>query len=279
NAAAGQPSAGAIGASLFVSDPITISAENSSSENISAENISAENISAENISAENISAENISAENISAENFGIQETTWVVRASGDPTKAYTALPNIDKAYASDYDFHMVIYRLSSIGACVDASGKMSVQYQATVVANTGAANISAENISAENISAENGFPSDASNILNNSVFTPKPGRTAGGTSGAAATQSGGFRVGEGLDAQPPETEFTVVKLLAIPKKPLGQITAPYDAAANPASLTVSDYWCDTNCVPVQKGSDLVVGSALSVAATTMQNGQSVLVSP
>ncbi len=70
---------------LVVSPPINISAEN-----ISAENISAENISAENISAENISAENISAENISAENMGIQETTWLVQATGDANKSYVA---------------------------------------------------------------------------------------------------------------------------------------------------------------------------------------------
>ena len=71
---------------------------------------------------------------------------------------------------------MLIYRLASVGACIDATGKATLQYQATVVANTGAANISAENISAENISAENGFPGDSTNILNNSVFTPKPGK-------------------------------------------------------------------------------------------------------
>src|SRR5262249_13004129 len=155
NAVGSQPSAGSSPGSVVVSDPLNISAENISAENISAENISAENISAENISAGNISAENISAENISAENQGIQETTWVVKASGDPTKAYTALVTVDKAYSTDYAFHVVIYRLASIGACVDTTGQATVQYQATVVSNTGPANISAENISAENISAEN----------------------------------------------------------------------------------------------------------------------------
>src|SRR5262249_19254416 len=154
NAVSGGASNPATPGSLTVSDPLAISAENISAENISAENISAENISAENISAENISAENISAENISAENLGVQETTWVIQASGDPTKVYTALANVDKAYSSDYDFHLIIYRLASVGACVDANGKPTVQYSATVVANTGAVNISAENISAENISAE-----------------------------------------------------------------------------------------------------------------------------
>ena len=272
NPAGSQPSAGTAGASLVVSDPLNISAEN-----ISAENISAENISAENISAENISAENISAENISAENLGIQETTWVIRAGGDPTKAYSALPNIDKAYSPDYDFHMLIYRLASVGACVDATGKATLQYQATVVANTGGANISAENISAENISAENGFPAESTNILNNSIFTPKPAKTSGTTTTAAAgsVPPGGFRIGEGVEAQPPETEFTVVKLLAIPKKPVSQITQPYDPAINPASLTVSDYWCDTNCAPIQKGSDLVVGPALAVNSTSVVAGQQV----
>ncbi|HET6956270.1 MAG TPA: HYR domain-containing protein, partial [Vicinamibacterales bacterium] len=279
NAVGAQPSAGSSGASLIVSDPLNISAENISAENISAENISAENISAENISAENISAENISAENISAENMGIQETTWVIQASGDPTRAYTALANVDKAYSSDYDFHVVIYRLSSVGACVDATGKTTLQYHATVIANTGAANISAENISAENISAENisaenGFPSDSTNIINNSVFTPKPGKPKTSTANAAAAPSGGFRVGEGVDAQPPETEFTVVKLLAIPKKPLSQIASRYNAANNPASLTVSDYWCDANCAPVLKGADLVVGGALSASPVSLNAGLS-----
>ena len=279
NAVGAQPSAGSSGASLIVSDPLNISAENISAENISAENISAENISAENISAENISAENISAENISAENMGIQETTWVVQASGDPTKAYTALANVDKAYSSDYDFHVVIYRLSSVGACVDVNGKTTLQYHATVVANTGAVNISAENISAENISAENisaenGFPSDSTNIINNSVFTPKPGKPKTSTTATvAAAPTNGFRIGEGVEAQPPETEFTVVKLLAIPKKPLSQITARYNAADNPASLTVSDYWCDANCAPVLKGADLVVGGALSASPVSLNAGQ------
>jgi len=271
NATGSQPSAGSTGPSLVVSDPLNISAEN-----ISAENISAENISAENISAENISAENISAENISAENLGIQETTWVIRAGGDPTKTYTALPNIDKAYSPDYDFHMLIYRLTSVGACVDASGKATVQYQATVVANTGRANISAENISAENISAENGFPGEPTNILNNSIFTPKPAKASGTTSTAANANlpPGGYRIGEGVEAQPPETEFTVVKVLAIPKKPVSQITAPYDPAINPASLTISDYWCD-NCTPIEKGSDLVVGPSLAVGSTSVVPGQQV----
>ena len=151
----------------------------------------------------------------------------MIQASGDPTKAYTALANVDKAYSTDYNFHVVIYRLSSTGACVDTNGRMSLQYSATVIANTGAANISAENISAENISAENisaenGFPSDPTNILNNSVFTPKPSAPtpSSGSRLAAAVPSGGYRIGEGVDAQPPEREFTVVKLIAIPKKPL-----------------------------------------------------------
>jgi hypothetical protein len=270
NAIGSRPSAGASGASLLVSDPLNISAEN-----ISAENISAENISAENISAENISAENISAENISAENLGIQETTWVIQAGGDPTKAYTALPNVDKAYSSDYNFHMTIYRLGSIGACVDTTGRATVQYQATVVANTGAVNISAENISAENISAENGFPSDTTNIINNSVFTPKPGKpkTTAAPAGAPIVPVGGFRIGEGVDAQPPETEFTVVKLFAIPKKPLSEITTRYNPATNPASLTVSDYWCDAACAPVLKGADLVVGPAVHVSPASIRSGQ------
>jgi hypothetical protein len=272
---------------ITVTDPLNISAENISAENISAENISAENISAENISAENISAENISAENISAENLGVQETTWVIQASGDPTKAYTALANVDKAYSSDYDFHVVIYRLSSVGACVDTNGRVSLQYSATVVANTGAVNISAENISAENISAENisaenGFPSDTSNILNNSVFTPKPSPAPASGSrlaAAAAVPADGYRIGEGVEAQPPEREFTVVKLIAIPKKPLSQITTPYSPASNPASLTVASYWCDQNCTPVLKGSDLVVGAAPSVAPASVDAGLPLNVGP
>ncbi len=274
NGVGGGASTPSAPASITVTDPLNISAEN-----ISAENISAENISAENISAENISAENISAENISAENLGVQETTWVIQASGDPTKAYTALANVDKAYSTDYNFHVVIYRLSSTGACVDTNGQMSLQYSATVIANTGAANISAENISAENISAENisaenGFPSDPTNILNNSVFTPKPSAPtpSSGSRLAAAVPSGGYRIGEGVDAQPPEREFTVVKLIAIPKKPLSQITTPYNAASNPASLTVANYWCDSNCTPVLKGSDLVVGAAPSVTPTSLAAG-------
>jgi hypothetical protein len=32
-----------------------------------------------------------------------------------------------------------------------------------------------ENVSVETVSVENGFPSDPSNIINNSVFPPKPG--------------------------------------------------------------------------------------------------------
>src|SRR5262249_3665542 len=132
NAIGNQPSAGTAPGSVVVSNPLAISAENISAENISAENISAENISAENISAENISAENISAENLGIQNMGIQETSWVIKASGDPTKAFTALANVDKAYSSDYNFHVVIYRLASIGACVDTAGHATVQYQATV---------------------------------------------------------------------------------------------------------------------------------------------------
>jgi hypothetical protein len=85
--------------------------------------------------------------------------------------------------------------------------------------------------------------------------------------------SGGYRIGEGVDAQPPEREFTVVKLIAIPKKPLSQITTPYNAASNPASLTVANYWCDSNCTPVLKGSDLVVGAAPSVTPTSLAAGQ------
>ncbi len=158
---------------------------------------------------------------------------------------------------------------------------MSLQYSATVVANTGAANISAENISAENISAENisaenGFPSDSSNILNNSVFVPKPSAptpSSGARQASAATvPSGGYRIGEGVEAQPPEREFTVVKLIAIPKKPLSLITTPYNPAANPASLTVSSYWCDQNCAPVVKGPDLVVGAAPAVTPTAVAAG-------
>ena len=279
NAVGSQPSAGSSPGTVIVSDPLNISAENISAENISAENISAENISAENISAENISAENISAENISAENLGIQETTWVVKATGDPTKSYTALVTVDKAYSSDYQFHVVIYRLASIGACVDSTGQATVQYQASVVANTGPANISAENISAENISAENisaenGFPGDPTNIVNNSVFTPKPAKPgAAQNAPPPVLPPTGVRVGEGVDAQPPEQELTVVKLLAIPNKPLNQITAPYDAGANPAALTVSDYWCDANCTPVVKGPDLVVGGALAVTPANASSGQ------
>ena len=202
----------------------------------------------------------------------------MIRASGDPTKAYTALASVDKAYSSDYNFHVVIYRLASIGACVDTTGRATVQYQATVVANTGAVNISAENISAENISAENisaenGFPSDPTNIINNSVFTPKPGKPRTTTSEIAAVPAGGVRIGEGVDAQPPEQEFTVVKLLAIPNKPIGQITVPYNAATNPAALTVSEYWCDANCAPVRKGPDLVIGGAVAVAPTSLAAGQ------
>jgi HYR domain len=278
NGTGNQPSAGASPGSVSVSDPLNISAENISAENISAENISAENISAENISAENISAENISAENISAENQGIQETTWVVKANGDPTKAYTALVTVDKAYSPDYQFHVVIYRLASIGACVDTTGRATVQYQATVVSNTGPANISAENISAENISAENisaenGFPSDSSNIINNSVFTAKPGKpSAPQTQPPTVLPPGGVRVGEGVDAQPPEQELTVVKLLAIPKKPLSQITTPFDPVANPAALTVSDYWCDQNCTPVLKGPDLVISGPPVVAPANVFAG-------
>jgi hypothetical protein len=284
NAVGAGASAPSTPGSITVSDPLAISAENISAENISAENISAENISAENISAENISAENISAENISAENLGVQETTWVIQASGDPTKAYTALANVDKAYSNDYDFHVIIYRLASIGACVDANGKPTLQYSATVVANTGAVNISAENISAENISAENisaenGFPSDPTNILNNSIFTPKP---ATPPQSAAARQagtvpSGGYRIGEGVEAQPPEREFHVVKLLAIPKKPLDQITAKYQPAKNPASLTVSNYWCDTGCTPVLKGSDLVIGGAPTVTPSSLPAGSAIAI--
>ena len=206
---------------------------------------------------------------------------FVIQASGDPTKAYTALANVDKAYSTDYDFHVVIYRLASIGACVDTNGRVSLQYSATVVANTGAANISAENISAENISAENisaenGFPSDSTNILNNSVFVPKPSAptpSSGARLGSAGTvPSGGYRIGEGVEAQPPEREFTVVKLIAIPKKPLSLITTPYNPAANPASLTVSSYWCDQNCAPVAKGPDLVVGAAPVVTPAVVAAG-------
>jgi hypothetical protein len=280
NATGSQPSAGSAPGSVAVSDPLNISAENISAENISAENISAENISAENISAENISAENISAENISAENQGIQETTWVVKANGDPTKAYSALVTVDKSYSTDYQFHVVIYRLASVGACVNASGQATVQYQATVVSNTGPANISAENISAENISAENisaenGFPADPSNVVNNSVFTPKPGKSVTPPPPPPPViPPGGVRIGEGVDAQPPEQELTVVKLLAIPNKPLSQITNPYDPVANPAAVSVADYWCDQNCAPIVKGPDLVVGPALSVTPVTAFSGQS-----
>jgi hypothetical protein len=278
NALGSQPSAGSSPGSVSVSNPLNISAENISAENISAENISAENISAENISAENISAENISAENISAENLGIQETTWVISANGDPTKAYSALVTVDKAYSADYTFHVVIYRLASIGACVDPTGRATVQYQATVVANTGPANISAENISAENISAENisaenGFPSDPTNIVNNSVFTPKPAKPgAPANPPPAVLPPGGVRIGEGVDAQPPEQELTVVKLLAIPNKPLSQITNPYNPVTNPAAVAVSDYWCDTNCTPVLKGPDLAVGGGLAVAPANVVSG-------
>ncbi len=266
NAAGADPSAGTTASSVTVSDPV---------------NISAENISAENISAENISAENISAENISAENFGVQETTWLVQASGDPTRPYLALPFIDRSFSTDYDFRLVIYRLSSTGACVDG-GSTTRQYHATVIANTGAANISAENISAENISAENGFPADPT--LDNAVFIPKPGRADGNVAAQAAPSpdcSGvnGYRIGECVDATPPEPEFTVVKLIAIQKNPTDAILAAgrrlYSPTTAPAALTVSDYWCDENCQRYQKGPDLVVVTNPTAAPTTVRAGEPV----
>ena len=64
----------------------------------------------------------------------------------------------------------------------------------------------------------------------------------------------------------------MVKLIAIPKKPLSLITTPYNPAANPASLTVSSYWCDQNCAPVAKGPDLAVGAAPVVTPTVVAAG-------
>ena len=46
---------------------------------------------------------------------------------------------------------------------------------------------------------------------------------------------------------------------------------------NPASLTISDYWCDANCAPILKGADLVVGRALRVSPASVRAGQLVQV--
>jgi len=222
------------------------------------------------------------------QNFGITDTTWTVTANGDPTKAYLALVGVDKAYAQDYAFQLLITKPSTFATCAD--GAAANVSQGTLVANVwDPSNPIPQNPIPQNpIPQNNGFPDDAP--TQNSTFVIAPATQAPRVAlaqtigaGSAATScpdaSGNYPLDGCTAAAPRNDDIINVTLRAyqVTQNP-SRLWRPDTL---PPSITIADYWCDgstagaTDCGIFSKGSDLVAPAALSVLPTTVGAGQHV----
>lgn len=221
------------------------------------------------------------------QNYGFTDTTWTVSATGDPTKAYLALLNVDRAYAQDYAFQMFITKPATTGSC--ANGAAVNLTQGTLVANVwDPSNPIPQNPIPQNpIPQNSGFPD--STVAQNSTFIvapSTPGATTSASTFAATTAtvacpdaSGNYRLDACTAAAPRAAEVVNITLRAY------QVTQfpsrIWQPDVLPPSLTVSDYWCDgttqgaTNCTIIQKGPDLAVPSSLTAAPTTAFPGTAI----
>jgi hypothetical protein len=223
------------------------------------------------------------------QNFGITDTTWTVSATGDPTKAYLALLNVDRAYAQDYAFQLIITKPSAIGSCDPASGAAIDLTQGTLIANAwDPSNPIPQNPIPQNpIPQNDGFPD--STLAQNSTFIVAPttqlSNGASTFAGLASPTScpdasGNYRLDACTGAAPraPETINITLRAYQVTQNP-SRVWTP---STLPPSLTVSDYWCDgttpgaTNCTIVQKGPDLAVPPALTASPVTAFPGAAVM---
>jgi len=222
------------------------------------------------------------------QNFGITDTTWTVTASGDPTKAYLALLSVDKAYAQDYAFQLIITKPSAIGAC--ANGAAVNLTEGTLVANVwDPSNPIPQNPIPQNpIPQNSGFPDSA--VAQNATFTVAPAATSvasimanasvaatGDAAGVSCPDAAGnYRLDACTAAAPrgPDVINITLRAYQVTQNP-ARLWTPDTL---PPSLTVADYWCDgvtqgaTNCTIVQKGPDLAVPGTLSVTPPTVSPG-------
>ncbi len=222
------------------------------------------------------------------QNFGITDTTWTVTATGDPTRAYLALLSVDKAYANDYAFQLIITKPSAIATCVNGSAvNLS---QGTLIANVwDPSNPIPQNPIPQNpIPQNSGFPD--STLAQNSTFIVAPANVAAAAGAArvaaqtAASVScpdadGDYRLDACTGAAPRAAEIVNITLRAYQKTPTPARLWTPDVL--PPSLVVSDYWCDgttpgaTNCTIVEKGPDLAAPSSATANPASVSTGGTV----
>jgi hypothetical protein len=216
------------------------------------------------------------------QNYGITDTTWTVTATGDPTKAYLALLNVDKAYAQDYAFQLIITKPSTISSCASATAVNLTQ--GSLIANVwDPSNPIPQNPIPQNpIPQNSGFPDSV--LAQNSTFTVSPADQQAATLMAAAATvacpdvSGNYRLDVCTGAAPRPADVINITLRAYQKTQTPARLWTPDTL--PPSLTISDYWCDgttagaTNCAIYKKGPDLVVPASLTASqASVVPGGQ------